>query len=78
VASVSDGGKLSEFDYARRGGGEVFGLKQSGKTAGYTAHEIALADGYARGLKQDETRLIKFREKALMDIAETLKDLTLS
>ena len=78
VASVSDGGKLSEFDYARRGGGEVFGLKQSGKTAGYTAHEIALADGYARALKQDETRLKKFRDQELLGLAETLKDLTLS
>lgn len=78
VASVTDGAKLSEFDFARRGGGEVFGVRQSGKTSGYTAREIELADRYAHTLALSPDKLAVFTEKMLPTLAEALKDLTLS
>ena len=78
VASVTDGAKLSEFDFARRGGGEVFGLRQSGRTAGYTVREIVLAGEYAQKLLQNAVNMDYFRKNMLPALAERLKDLTLS
>ena len=78
VANVTDGAKLSEFDFSRRGGGEVFGLRQSGRTAGYTAREIVLAHEYAQKLNADPKALEMFKTDMLPALADKLKDLTLS
>lgn len=78
VASVTSGAKLSEFDFERRGGGEVFGVRQSGKTSTYSPLEVELAGTYARRLIASEQALARFKEELFPGLVEALKDLTLS